>query len=56
MEAIEDSLDNAKLNYDKAFKQLSTGKGNLMGKIEEIKRKGAKASKSLPDKYLNEDE
>jgi DNA recombination protein RmuC len=56
MEGIEDGLNKARTCYDNAFKQLSTGKGNIIGRVEELKRMGAKANKSLPDKYLNEDE
>jgi DNA recombination protein RmuC len=56
MEGIEDGLNKARTSYDNAFKQLSTGKGNIIGRVEELKRMGAKANKSLPDKYLNEDE
>ena len=56
MEGIEDGLNKARTSYDNAFKQLSTGKGNIIGRVEELKKMGAKANKSLPDKYLNEDE
>jgi DNA recombination protein RmuC len=37
-----------------AFKQLSTGRGNLIGRIEELKKMGAKAAKQLPDRVLIE--
>jgi len=56
MEGIEDGLNKARTSYDNAFKQLSTGKGNIIGRVEELKRMGAKANKSLPDKYFIEDE
>jgi hypothetical protein len=36
------------------MKQLSTGRGNVIGRIEELKKMGANASKQLPDKVLSE--
>ena len=37
MQKIEGSLKKAQEAYDDAFKKLSTGKGNLMGKAKELK-------------------
>ena len=34
-------------------KRISTGKGNLIGRVEKIKKLGAKTKKSLPDKFNN---
>ena len=39
-------------SYDTALKQVSTGRGNVVGKIEELKKMGANSSKQLPDKVL----
>ncbi len=50
---IEDLLDvgrkmnSAKLSYEEAMKKASTGSGNIIKRIENIKKLGAKASKSL---------
>ena len=51
-ETIGKKLDEASHSYDAAFKQLSTGRGNVIGKIEELKKMGASASKQIPDKIL----
>lgn len=56
MEEIEDNLNKAKISYDKAFGQLSTGNGNIIGRIEEIKKKGANAKKALPDRLIDHGE
>ena len=52
MELVGKKLDDASESYQAAFKQLSTGRGNLIGKIEELKRMGANASKQLSDKLI----
>ncbi len=52
MEAVGRKLDDASQCYTEAFKQLSTGRGNIMGRVEELKKMGAAASKSLPDRLL----
>lgn len=50
---IEDLLDvgkkmnSAKVSYDEAMKKASGGPGNIIKRIENIKKLGAKASKSL---------
>jgi DNA recombination protein RmuC len=54
METLGKKLEDAQGSYDNAFKQLSTGRGNLIGRIEELKKMGAKASKQLPDRILVE--
>lgn len=38
--------------YQDAYKQLAFGRGNLVGKVEELKKMGANASKQLPDRIL----
>lgn len=52
MESIGDSLKAGQKAYDNAFKQLGTGKGNIIRSIEELKKKGAKAKKQLSDEIL----
>lgn len=56
MESIGENLNKLRVIYDKAFGQLSTGKGNILGRIEEIKKKGANAKKALPDRLIDKDE
>lgn len=44
---IGKSIDKAKDSYEKAYKQLSTGKGNLIKRAEDIKDLGANTKKSI---------
>ena len=46
-------------SYDSAMRKLHTGRGNLIKSVENIKKLGAKTSKSLPQSLLdraNDDE
>jgi DNA recombination protein RmuC len=52
MEIMGKKLSDANDYYSDAVKQLSTGKGNIVSRVEELKRMGAKATKQLPDKLL----
>ena len=54
LEDVGKKINDAQRSYDDAFKQLSTGRGNLVGRAEELKKMGANASKQLPDKILYE--
>ncbi|CAH9062612.1 hypothetical protein PSECIP111854_03048 [Pseudoalteromonas sp. CIP111854] len=48
MDGVGVQLDKAKENYDKAFSQLYSGKGNLIKQASEFKELGVSVSKSLP--------
>ena len=52
LELVGKKLSDAQISYDDAFKQLSTGKGNLIGRVEELKKMGADAGKQIPDRLL----
>ncbi len=52
MEDVGKKISDASECYDSAFKQLSTGRGNIVGKIEELKKMGANASKQLPERLV----
>jgi DNA recombination protein RmuC len=55
VEALEDigkHLDKSKDAYETAFKRLSTGRGNLVKRSEELKSLGAKTKKAIADKLL----
>ena len=52
LESVGKKIGEAQTNYDNAFKQLSTGRGNIIGKVEELKKMGANAQKQLPDRVL----
>lgn len=53
-ETIGKKISEASNTYETALKQLSTGRGNVIGKIEELKKMGANAGKQLPDRILSE--
>ncbi|WP_221031881.1 DNA recombination protein RmuC [Actomonas aquatica] len=48
LESIGKELTQAQSAYDAAMNKLSTGRGNLLNQVEDLKRLGAKAKKSLP--------
>jgi DNA recombination protein RmuC len=43
------SLDNAKTTYDEAFRQLNTGRGNLVAQATKLKNLGVKTDGTLPE-------
>lgn len=56
MTNIGEKIRAAQVSHDEACKKLSTGPGNIIRKIEELKRLGAKASKDIPVSLLEESE
>ena len=52
LEEIGKHLDKSKDAYETAFKRLSTGRGNLVKRSEELKTLGAKTKKAIADKLL----
>ena len=53
-ETVGKKINEATMSYEAAFKQLSSGRGNVIGKIEELKKMGANASKQLPERIFSE--
>ncbi len=47
------SMDSAKDTYEEAMNKLTTGKGNLISRVENIQKLGAKTSKSLDEKLVD---
>lgn len=45
-------LDMAKTSYESSMKKLSEGKGNLVSRVEQIKKLGAKTQKTLPPNLI----
>jgi len=41
-------IDKAQSSYDETIKRLSTGRGNLVSKIENLEKLGAKTKKQIP--------
>jgi DNA recombination protein RmuC len=54
LEGIGKGLDSTRKSYDQAMNKLQTGSGNLIGRVEKIKKLGAKATKELPLNLLGE--
>ena len=55
MRMIEKRQNEASVAYDNAMKKLSEGSGNIMGKIESLKKMGAKATKQIDGNLLEEE-
>ncbi len=51
LEKIGTNINRAGDAYQDAVKKLSTGKGNLVSRVENLKKLGAKASKQIPEKF-----
>lgn len=51
---IEKSLEKTAKEFSEAQKKLHEGKGNIIGRIEKIKELGAKTTKQIDEKYLEE--
>ena len=54
MENIGKNLDTTRKTYDLALNKLHIGSGNLVKRADSIKKLGAKATKQLPSKMLEE--
>jgi DNA recombination protein RmuC len=53
MENIDKNIESIRKTYDSAMNKLSTGSGNLINRVESLKKLGAKTTKELPDTLLN---
>ncbi len=49
---IGKSIQSSQDGYQLAMNKLSTGRGNLIGKIENLKKLGARTKKSIPENLL----
>ena len=52
MQAVGDSIDKAHKSWENASTKLHTGSGNLVNQTNELRKLGAKATKSLPNVLL----
>ena len=52
LKRVGDGLDKAKETYNDAFGKLSSGNGNLIGRVENIRKLGARTSKELDRKLV----
>ena len=55
LDEVGKHIEKSQEAWDTAHKRLSTGRGNLVRRTEELKKLGAKAKKSLPDSVLDAD-
>ena len=52
---IEQALEKAQLAYTDAFRQLTSGKGNITRKLNELKEMGLlTTSKRIPDNFIED--
>jgi DNA recombination protein RmuC len=56
MEKIGKSIDASQTAYDNALNKLHKGSGNLVKRAQDIEKLGAKTTKQLPTKYMENDE
>ena len=56
LDGIGQSIEKANKNFINAKNKLHEGRGNIVGKIESIKKLGAKAEKTLPKKIVEKSE
>ncbi|HEX5001064.1 MAG TPA: DNA recombination protein RmuC [Bacteroidia bacterium] len=56
LETVGKKIDDAHHSWEDAMKKLHSGRGNLVGAVQKIKKLGADTSKSLPEKYLSDSE
>ena len=54
LETVGKRISEAQQAYETAFRQLSSGKGNIINKVEELKKMGANAQKQLPERLLSD--
>lgn len=52
LQNVGDRLRQAQQSYEMAFSQLSRGSGNLLGQTEKLRQLGARSSKRLDEKLL----
>jgi DNA recombination protein RmuC len=50
---VGNKIKDSKTEYDNAMNKLVEGSGNLVNRVENLKKMGAKAKKSLPENLLN---
>ncbi|EDM43413.1 hypothetical protein SCB49_00150 [unidentified eubacterium SCB49] len=50
--SVGKKMDDAKNDYSSAMNKLFEGRGNLITSVEKLKKMGAKAKKSLPEKII----
>ncbi len=55
LDNIGKNIDRSKDSYLNALNKIKTGRGNLISRVQNIKKLGAKANKEIPNKFKEED-
>ena len=50
---VGNNINSSQSSYQDAMNKLSEGKGNLVSKVENLKKLGAKTKKTLPQKLID---
>lgn len=56
LKKVGDQIERSREAYNDAYSKLSTGSGNLVGRVETLKKLGAKATKQIDQKLIGEEE
>ncbi|MDX2414460.1 MAG: DNA recombination protein RmuC [Bacteroidales bacterium] len=48
-------IEDTQTSYDETIKKLKTGKGNLIGRVEKLNKLGARAKKSMPEAFRDDE-
>ncbi|MEH6570762.1 MAG: DNA recombination protein RmuC, partial [Halioglobus sp.] len=56
LDEIGRSLDKAKDSYEQTHKRLTTGRGNLVKRVQQLQELGARTTKTLPASVLEVEE
>lgn len=56
MESIGVNIQRANKSYEDAQKKLSSGPGNIIRQVDQLKKMGVSTKSSLPDKYIIDNE
>lgn len=56
LEKIGKSIDTTQVAYSSAMNKLQSGSGNLIKRVQDIEKLGAKTTKSLSEKYLEKND
>ena len=55
LDELGTSLDKAQRSFDTAYNRLQTGHGNLVNSVQKLQELGARTSKKIPSKLLDEE-
>ena len=56
LEKIGKSIEGTHTAYNSAMNKLQSGSGNLIKRVQDIEKLGAKATKAIPEKYIEKSE